>query len=78
MTSTNIKSIALLKFSLTQQSRAVRTRSRALANVFSIELRDLRNSEVTIPIAALFITINSTVGTPRTFANSYKHNDYPF
>ena len=55
----------------TQHSTAVNISSRALANVFSIELRDRRNSDVAIPIAALFSTIIRTPGAPNTLPNSY-------
>ena len=72
----NLKIIFILQACIiwhTQHRTAVNISSRALANVFSIELRDRRNSDVAIPIAALFSTIIKTPGAPNTLPNSYKH-----
>lgn len=60
MASTVLRWIGMPKSS--QQKTAVNMSSRALANVFKIELRVLRKKLVIMPMAALFSMISSTVG----------------
>jgi len=56
---TVVKSSGIPK--IIQESTAVNINSKALANVFKIELRDFKKRLVTIPIRALFIIIKMTL-----------------
>lgn len=51
---------------------AVNMSSKALANVFSIEFNDRKNSDVVIPTAALLNTMRRVSGDVKTFPNSWK------